>query len=66
MASVKNETVYFSNFILDKSEIQKNFFFIDFSGIVFMRIIVDTAKRGLSQFSELFTVILCARKDFKR
>ena len=26
----------------------------------------DSAKGGLTQFRELFTVIPCARKDFKR
>ena len=30
------------------------------------KIIDDSAKGGLTQFRELFTVIPCARKDFKR
>ena len=32
----------------------------------FATLIDDSAKGGLTQFGELFTVIPCAHKDFKR
>ena len=57
---------------LDNEESEKREFYCFFRNVVLLpgtlnrEGIDDTAKGGLSQFQELFTVIPCAPKDFKR